>query len=144
MYDLGDGAPPVAGDDPARAAIIAEGRAYWRGAQTWRSQGPIPGGKALEKSGRELKSGRVFEGLGLLRAAASDGRGACAAFDQALLYYKEPADKARAILDKARVFADGGQTGQAIDWLRRSEGRFKGQPEAAALVQMEADLGVKP
>ena len=140
-------APPAAAtleSDPERAKIITEGRAYWRGAQLWRARGAAEGGKALEKSGRELRSGRIYEGLGLLRAGAGDTRGAMAAFQQAGDYYKFPLDDARVVLDEAQVLADGGQKPAALDLLRKNKPRFASQVVGTALDQLEAALGATP
>ena len=144
-YDL-DALPAAtaAAGGPAQAAIIAEGRAYWRGAQTWHISGPAAGGKALEKSGQQMHSGRIYEGLGLLRATAGDGKGARAAFDQALRYYKDPADDVRVILDEAQVLADTGEQAQAINLLRNRKLEYASQPAGVALDQMITDLGGQP
>ena len=104
----------------------------------------MEGGRALEKSGRELRSGRIYEGLGLLRAAAGDGAGACAAFEQARRFYKDPADGVRVILDEAQALADTGQRQQALDLLRRHKEDYAGQVVGASLGQLEAALGAQP
>ncbi len=143
-YDL-DVLPPAKGaGDALQSAIITEGRAYWRGAQIWRAKGASEGGKALEKSARQLHSGRIYEGLGLLRANAGDGRGARAAFEQALRCYKDPADNIRVILDEAQILADMGQQAQAIELLKNRKLDYANQVSGIALDQMVTDLGGHP
>lgn len=134
--------PGLAWQDAALGAgpnNASEGRAYLQGAQTWRARGPGPGTQALQKSGRQLRSGLILEGLAYLQAAAGDARQARASLDQALRYYREPADTARVLLTQARLLADAGQVDKAVALLR--DNRLpRNAPARIALEQMAAEL----
>lgn len=134
-----DAALEVAGAGPGDGGpLAAEGRAYLQGAQTWRAKGAGPGAQALQKSGRQLRSGFIFEGLGFLQSSAGDDRQARASLDQALRFYKEPADLARVTMTAARLLANAGQTDQALALLRG--GRGPRGAAAAPLEEMAAEL----
>lgn len=124
-------------------SLAAEGRAYLQGALTWRAKGAGPGAQALQKSGRQLKSGLIFEGLAFLQASAGNDRQARASLEQALRFYSDPADQARVTLTEARLFADIGQTDKALALLRSSK-LPRNAPAAAALDEMAAELSPPP
>ena len=134
-------APPAPGSEPAAAT---EGRAYWQGAQIWRSSGPTAGAAALEKSAARLHSGRVYEGLGLLQAAVPDVPRARRAFEQAARCYKDGSDVIRVVLDEALCMARNGRKTDAVELLAASRRKFNGQPAAAALDEMSAELSPAP
>jgi len=69
---------------------------YRRGARAWFDNKPEAGAGALEASGRKLRSGAIYEGLGLLQLTRNDSTAAIAAFQQARQFYKNPEDAARA------------------------------------------------
>lgn len=131
---IGGGSPGTGG-----ASLAAEGQAYLQGALTWRAKGAGPGTQALQKSGRQLKSGLIFEGLAFLQSSAGDDRQARASLEQALRFYADPADLARVTLTEARLFADIGQTDKALALLRSSK-----SPRSAALDEMAAELSPPP
>ena len=119
--------------------FVTEGRAYLQGAQLWRAKGPGPGAQALQKSGRQLHSGFIFEGLSFLQSSADDDRGARASLEQAARFYTDPADLARVTLTEARLFADAGQPDKALALLRGSRVP-RSAPAAAALEEMAAEF----
>lgn len=130
-------------DGPA----AAEGRAYLRGATVWRRRGPKEGAAELERLGRQMRSGRVFEGLGLLHVAAGDRDRARAAWEQAGRFYAaaDGLDQARTVLHLARLRADAGDKAGATDTLRRAVARFPvDSPAARALREMETELFPPP
>lgn len=135
-FNLDD--PPAPGSEPAAAT---EGRAYWQGAQLWRSSGPAAGAAALEKSAARLHSGRIYEGLGLLQATAGDVPHARHSFEQAARNYTDGADVIRVALDEARFLAQNGRKTDALELLVASRRKFAGQPAEAALDEMAAELG---
>ncbi len=142
MAYLPDGAPELAKPDGPAGV---EYRAFWRGARAWRLEGVPAGTAELEKAGRQLKSGRIFEGLGQLQRTANDRARAAKSFEQAAKFYRDPADLARVFLNQARMLADAGQKTAALDFLRRSRGRVGGSADAVeALKEMENELAPPP
>lgn len=128
------------GPRPADGApLAAEGRAYLQGAQTWRAKGAGPGAQALQKSGRQLHSGLIFEGLAFLQSSAGQDRPAHASLQQAARFYSDPADRARVTLTEARLFADVGQTDKALALLNSSQAPRNSQ----ALAEFSAELGAR-
>ena len=130
---------------PPDGPVAAEGRAYLRGATVWRQRGAKEGAVELERAGRALRSGRVFEGLGLLQAAAGDRDRARAAWEQAGRFYAHGPDQARIALHLARLRADAGDKAGAAEGLRRAAARYTlDSPAAAALREMELELFPPP
>jgi uncharacterized protein (TIGR03790 family) len=129
--------------DAASPPIASEGRAYWEGAQTWRSRGAEEGAQALEKGGQRLQRGRIFEGLGLLQTAANAPDRARKAFDQAIRFYKQPADILRVVLHEARLLMKSGQQEKALDLLRANRRKYVSCPAATALDELEAEIAPK-
>lgn len=125
------------------ASLAAEGQAYLQGALTWRARGAGPGAQALQKSGRQLRSGLIFEGLAFLQASAGDDRQARASLEQALRFYADSADLARVTLTEARLFADIGQKDKALALLHSAKSPRSG-PAGAALDEMAAELSPPP
>ncbi len=72
-----------------------EWAAYRKGAKLWFSESPAAGEAALKAAGSKLRSGVIFEGLGLLELTRDDSPAAIAAFQQARQFYKNPEDVAR-------------------------------------------------
>ena len=119
------------------ASLVAEGRAYRQGAQTWHAKGPEAGAAALKKSGERLHSGRVYEGLGLLEAARGDAGRAGEAFERASKYYKEPADKVRVAYEEVRCLAGAGRKKEAAAVLAATREKYAGEPAAAVLDELK-------
>jgi uncharacterized protein (TIGR03790 family) len=137
-FDL-DPMAPAAG---ANANLVTDGRAYYKGVQVWHAEGPGPGAKVLEKSAARLKSGRIYEGLGLLQAAAHDLAAARIAFQQAEHAYTSRADQVRAVLDEAHALADAQQKTAALQVLEAGRRKFGTAGVAGTFGELEADLGV--
>lgn len=130
---------------PPDGPVAVDGRAYLRGATVWRQRGPKEGAAELERSGRALRSGRIFEGLGLLQAADGERDRARAAWEQAARFYPDAADQARVALHLARLRADAGDKPGAADGLKRAAARYPlDSPAAAALREMETELFPPP
>ncbi|MBV9659342.1 MAG: TIGR03790 family protein [Verrucomicrobia bacterium] len=139
MGRAADGSPELPRPD---SAAVAEYRAFWRGANAWRLRSPEEGAAELERSGRTLKSGRIFEGLGLLQVAAGERTRAAKSFEQATQFYPDASDVARVALHEARSLADAGEKPAAIELLRRTRARIGGGHADAveALKEMENEL----
>jgi uncharacterized protein (TIGR03790 family) len=135
--------PAAAVTGPA-ADLVADGRAYYKGVQIWHAEGPGPGAKALEKSAARAHSGRIYEGLGLLQAAAHDLPAARNAFEAAGRCYTAPADRIRTILDEAHALADAGQKPAAVQLLEEARRKYGSADFAGSFGELEAELGVTP
>ena len=127
-------------DDSAGKAssLVADGRAYRRGAQTWRAEGPAAGAAALKKSAEQLHSGRVYEGLGLLQAAHGDAKRAPEAFENAAKYYKDPADKVRVAYEEVRCLVAIGKKKEAAVVLAATRDQYASEPAATVLDELKA------
>jgi uncharacterized protein (TIGR03790 family) len=91
--------PPPGSDQ--RPAI--EYAAYREGAHAWYQQGRPTGEKQLAASARALKSGIVWEGLGLLQWSIPDNGAALASFRQAQQCYGISEDALRAVLHQVEI-----------------------------------------
>jgi uncharacterized protein (TIGR03790 family) len=139
-FDLNPTAPGAGAD----GGIVTDGRAYYKGVQIWHAEGPGPGAKALGKSAARLRSGRLYEGLGLMQAAAHNLVAARAAFQQAEHDYAAPADQVRAVLDEAHALADAHKRTAAMQVLEAGRRKFGTGGVAGAFGELEADLGSAP
>ena len=140
-----DAPPPTAGEP----AAVVEGRAYWQGAQIWRSKGAQAGIAALEKSAARLHSGRIYEGLALLLANGTTDVGlARHAFEQAARSYSDSSDVIRVVLDEARFLAHSNRRTEAVQLLTVSQKKYAGKPAVPALdealTQIAGEALVKP
>jgi uncharacterized protein (TIGR03790 family) len=87
--------------------------AYRQGAHDWYQQGRAAGEKRLEESARDLHSGIVWEGLGLLQWSVPDYSAALESFRQAQQCYGVSEDGLRAILHQAEIMKAQGRMAQA-------------------------------
>ena len=129
-------------DDTGTAAggssAAADGRAYQQGAQTWHAKGPAAGAAALRKSAERLRSGRVYEGWGLLEETHGGDRGRAAeAFERAARFYKDPADKVRAVCAEVRCLAGAGKKKEAAAVLAAARDQYASEPEGATLDELK-------
>ena len=135
---------PVANVPGPAGGLVAAGRAYYKGAQVWHAEGPGPGAKALERSASRLKSGRIYEGLGLLQAGAHNLKAAHVAFRQAARFYTAPNDRIRTVLDEAQALLDAQQKPAALEVLEAGRRSYGTTGDAATFGELEAEIGVKP
>jgi uncharacterized protein (TIGR03790 family) len=136
--DAGRGAGESSG------ALAREGRAYFEGAQAWRTRGAAAGAKLLERSGARLHSGLIDEGLGLLEAAAHDLPKASAAFQLAARNDRDRQDAVRAVLDEAQAFARAGDRTSAIRVLEAGRKKYGTDGAASLFGVCEAGLAPAP
>ena len=132
-FALDDG-PPAAGG----SSLAADGRAYQQGAQTWHVKGPAAGAAALKKSAERLRSGRVYEGLGRLE---KDPVRAAEAFERAVRFYKDPADKVRAAYAEVRCLAGAGKKKEAAAILAAARDQYASEPASAVLDELKGIVG---
>ncbi|MCX6966326.1 MAG: TIGR03790 family protein [Verrucomicrobia bacterium] len=120
----------------------ADYAAYREGAMLWAQKGRAAGEPVLQAKGRALKSGVVFEGLGLLQAAAKEPEAALASWVQARHFYKEEADGIRCALHAIALLRAEGQTGPALALTREEIRRFPRAEATAHLRAIELELAL--
>jgi uncharacterized protein (TIGR03790 family) len=135
---------PSAAVNGPEATLVAAGRAYFKGGEVWHAEGPAAGAKALEKSAARLRSGRIYEGLGLLQVSAHDLAAAQHAFVEAGNLYTENPDRIRVVLDEAQALADANQKPAAVQVLEAARRKFGTYGQAAMFGELEAEIGVLP
>jgi uncharacterized protein (TIGR03790 family) len=91
----------------------AEWLSYRTGAQTWFTQGRSVGEKKLKKSARDLHSGIIYEGLGLLQADENDFVSALDSFQEARRNYTNGDDIIRTALHELSLLRILNKKGQA-------------------------------
>jgi len=102
------------GDAPEPATKPAiEYAAYRRGARLWFEKGRPAGEKQLAASARQLQSGIVWEGLGLLQWSLPDYDAAFNSFREAQKCYGKSEDGLRTVLHQAEIFKTTGRMDQA-------------------------------
>ena len=131
-FDLDDPTGKAGGSSPE-----TDGRAYAQGARIWHAKGPAAGAAALKKSAERLRSGRVYEGLGLLEGAHGDAGRAAEAFERASKYYKEPVDKVRVAYEQVRCLAGAGRKKEAAALRAAPRARFASAAAAAGLGELK-------
>ncbi|MEI6561400.1 MAG: TIGR03790 family protein [Verrucomicrobiota bacterium] len=134
---------PQAMAKPAKAA--AEYVAYREGANLWAQNGWEVGEPALQARGRGLKSGVIYEGLGLLQAAKNDPDAALASWDQARRFYnKQDADSIRCALHSIALLRKMGKTDAALALAREQSKKFRSADAAARLWAIQLELAPPP
>jgi len=104
------------GDQPAPESGVRPGieyAAYREGTRAWYEKGRAEGEKQLTASARELHSGIVWEGLGLLQWSIPDGDAAVASFGQAQRCYGTTEDGLRAVLEQVEILKAENKMDQA-------------------------------
>jgi hypothetical protein len=94
-------------DSQQRPAI--EYHAYKEGAQAWYGKGRQAGEQQLQASAKQLHSGIVWEGLGLLEWSIPDNDAALNAFREAQKCYGETEDGLRTILHQTEILKAEGK-----------------------------------
>jgi hypothetical protein len=116
-------------DDPALAGKerpAIEYAAYKAGARAWYEKGPDVGTKQLEGSARELNSGIVWEGLGLLQWSALSFDAALGSFREAEKAYGNTEDALRTVLHQVEILKSQGKLGGARALAAKALARYKG------------------
>ncbi|HEX4086358.1 MAG TPA: TIGR03790 family protein [Chthoniobacteraceae bacterium] len=122
------GASAESGEKPA-----IEYAAYRKGAHVWFEKGPVQGAAALTASARELHSGIVWEGLGLLQWNKPDYPAAIVSFQEAEKCYGTTEDGLRVVLHQTAVFAAEDRHDLARALAARELTRFSQFPGSALL-----------
>jgi len=127
---------------PSKA--VAEYAAYREGATLWAAKGRAAGEPVLQARGRSLRSGVIFEGLGLLQSAAKDPTAALKSWRQARGFYKNDADCIRVALHAIAFLREAGRVGQALSITREEIKNFPNAPSTARLRAIELELAPPP
>ena len=123
---------------PPRAT--AEYLAYRDGATLWAEKGRAMGEAVLQSKGRTLRSGMIYEGLGLLQIAAKDPAAALVSWRKARELYKDDADCIRCALHAIALLRETGRAGQALSITREEIGNFPNADATARLRAIENEL----
>ena len=111
--------------------------AYREGAQKWFKSGRASGQAALLQSAKKLKSGIIFEGLGLLELTADGKSDALVSFQQARKFYKQPDDIVRAAIHEVILLQGMGRDSEAQALARRE---IAAHPETSAIAVLKMFL----
>jgi tetratricopeptide (TPR) repeat protein len=131
----------TAGKPPAGAR---EWIAYRTGALLWFNRSHKAGAGQLRRAGGVLRSGMIFEGLGLLQLAANDLSGAAASFQQARKFYTDPNDAVRTLLHQAGFLKNSGNKAAALALVRKGIKTYPNASGTAVLQAFESELAPPP
>jgi uncharacterized protein (TIGR03790 family) len=135
---------PFPAGGSAESPAAKEWIAYRKGALLWQKKGAKAGEAALQTSAKRLQSGIVYEGLGLLEAAARNNAAACAAFEKARLFYSDENDKVRAALDEINLLVAAHQLKEALTLAREQAGEHAKTPAVSVIQSILAKLAPAP
>lgn len=110
----------------SRAGDAKEYAAYREGAHTWYQTGRAAGEKRLMASARSLRSGIVWEGLGLLQWSVPDSAAASTSFEMAQKCYGKTEDGLRTVLHRVQILKAAGQPGGASALAGKELAKFAG------------------
>jgi hypothetical protein len=122
---------------PPEGRPAIEYAAYREGAHLWYQKGRAAGEKQLQASARELQSGIVWEGLGLLQWSIPDNEAALLSFRQAEKSYGNTEDALRTVLHQIEILKTENKPDQARSLAARALAKY-GQFHGAALLQPPA------
>jgi uncharacterized protein (TIGR03790 family) len=123
---------------------ISEWVAYRIGAEAWFRRGPAVGQRMLAKSGRTLRSGVIFEGLGLLQAGLNDFTSALISFRQAREFYTDGEDVIRTAIHEVSILKAMGKAGDAHDIAQKVLSSSSRSIGALLLKKLDASLSATP
>ncbi len=113
-----------------------EWAAYRDGVRDWFYKDRAAGEAALRQAGNRLRSGVIFEGLGLLEKDAGDLTASLAAFDAARRCYKDGDDILRVAIHEVRLLRAAGRDAEGLALVRKEAAQF---PDAPALRVLRDD-----
>ncbi|XHR27999.1 MAG: TIGR03790 family protein [Chthoniobacteraceae bacterium] len=126
--------PPV---DYAEFGVAAEGALHW-------GSDPKIGEGWLANRARSLKSGLLWEDLGLLQVQARAPRGAMASWEQARAAYRDEADRLRCLLHEIGLLRSQEKTADALALVRKGLGEPWQAGPVALLRSIELELAPPP
>ena len=121
----------------------AEWVAFREGAFAWFDEGRASGERKLRDSAMELGSGIVFEGLGLLQAAAADNGAASESFSKARTFYTNPDDVMRVAIHEVEALRSNQKTVEALSLAQKEIETYPASPAAALLRALQAQIETK-
>jgi uncharacterized protein (TIGR03790 family) len=124
--------------------LSAETQAYREGARAWFAESRAAGETRLKTSGAQMRSGLIFEGLGLLQAAADDPNAALASFQQARRSYANSEDALRVALHEIGLLRKAGRNKDALAFTRKEINAYPNSPTAPLLRAIELQLAPPP
>jgi uncharacterized protein (TIGR03790 family) len=126
----------VLADEPPESQVkpAIEYAAYREGAHAWFQKGQAAGERRLEASARELQSGIVWEGLGLLQWSIPDYKAAIESFREAEKCYGKTEDGMRAALHEVEIFNAENEREAARAQAAKALGEY-GEFHGAALLR---------
>ena len=92
---------------------------YREGAKLWFGKNRAAGESALRGSARRLRSGMIYEGLGLLKLTANQGSDAIGFFKEARTWYKDPEDICRAAIHEIFALRAAKRQAEALALTRK-------------------------
>lgn len=101
--------------------------AFRKGALKW-FENRAEGQKMLQESARKLRSGVVWEGLGLLQMGANDRTAAIESFEQARKTYVEVEDILRNTIHEVIQLRASGKQSDAVQLAKKAAGMYKNAP----------------
>lgn len=130
--------------DAAPKGDAIEYVAYQAGAVRWFEKNHAAGEALLNTRGKALKSGVIFEGLGLLQAGAKDSAGALASWSRARKFYPQDADRIRCALHAIGLLRETGKPDKALALTRQQIKQYPAAPATARLRVIELELAPPP
>ena len=111
---------------PFKGAVVGDERPahgewaeYREGAKLWYSKNRAAGETALRASARKLRSGAIYEGLGLLEITVGDRAAALTAFQQARAVYANADDICRVAIHEIIQLRGGNRDAEAVALARK-------------------------
>lgn len=129
------------GEDKPASGEWAE---YRKGARKWFNEYPAAGEAALKASAGKLRSGAIYEGLGLLEASRDNAKAAIAAFQQARTLYKNQEDIARVAIHEIGQLRVAKQEPEALALARKMIAAYPLAPSAAVIRALETPPAISP
>jgi len=127
------------GDDDISApdtGSAVEYAAYREGARAWYQQGKAAGIKQLQASARRLKSGIVWEGLGLLEWSIPANEAALDSFREAQKCYGHSSDAVRTVLHQVEILGAEDKVGEGRALGKKAIAEYRGLHGVQLLQQM--------
>jgi len=138
---------PDASSDATSKKQNAEWIAYRDGAHIWFTKNRADGEKALLASAREMHSGIIFEGLGLLQwDVARDSAAAMNSFEQAERIDAESdvEDAVRTVIHRVQIFKAQEKNSDALALARKGIAAYPRARATNVLRAFERELGAQP
>lgn len=98
----------------------------------------------LSKTAKKLKSGRIYEGLGLIQVAAGDVTGGLRTLESARDAYTDVDDVQRVTLSMIHAMRESGRKAQGLALVRSSYTKWPNHPGLDAFRAFERDLDPPP